>query len=492
MPISLIACVIKHRNKLVIGKDNDLLVKLKKDLEFFKNITSNKIQELPNIVLMGRHTYYSIPTNYRPLKGRLNFVLSNDPGYLKKYPLPKHPKDLSTEHTYYLTLLQFQNFYNLFNPNVFVIGGGQVYNLFLNNRDFIISKLYITEVTGVKISDPTNLITMPHFDYRYKLIGYSEKHTQNELSYRFLTYNYLNQGTQEHLYFDLAHNILRNGNERSDRTGTGTISLLGAQLKFDISSSFPLLTTKQVPFKAIVEELLFFCRGDTDCKILDKRGVKIWNDNTTRKFLDNRGLTYSEGIMGPMYGWCWRNFGAKYNEAFADTSKCDTSKIGGFDQLKHVEHLLKTDPFSRRIYISNLNPAESSKMCLEPCHTYIQFYVTEEKNQKYLSAYFSMRSSDYFLAATSFNTPSYILLIQILALKCNMKPKEIIYNAVDCHIYKNHIEQIKEQMTRVPRPFPCVKLDESIKTKDWVDITYDDFDLIGYFPHPTIKAKMAI
>lgn len=490
MPISLIACVIKHRNKLVIGKDNDLLVKLKEDLKFFKNITSNKIQELPNIVLMGRHTYYSIPTNYRPLKGRLNFVLSNDPEYLKRYPLPKYLKDLSTENVYFLTLLQFQNFYNLFNPNVFVIGGGQVYDLFLNNRDFTIEKLYITEVTGMKITDTTNLITMPHFDYRYKLIGYSEKHTQNELSYRFLTYKFVNQGTEEHLYFDLAHNILRNGYERPDRTGTGTISLLGTQLKFDISTSFPLLTTKQVPFKAIVEELLFFCRGDTDCKILDKRGVKIWNDNTTREFLDNRGLNYSEGIMGPMYSWSWRHFGAKYNEAFSDTSKCDTSKIGGVDQLNNVLHLLKTDPFSRRIYISNLNPAESSKMVLEPCHTYIQFYVTEENGEKYLSAYFNMRSSDNI--AWVFNICSYDLLVRILALKCNMKPKEIIYNAVDCHIYKNNIEQVKEQMTRVPRPFPCLKLDESIKTKDWADIKYEDFDLIGYFPYPSIKMKMAI
>ena len=493
MTISLIACVVKYRNKLVIGKNNELLVKLKKDMEFFKTITSNKIQDLHNIALMGRNTYYSIPINYRPLKNRINFVLSNESVFLNKYPLPKNIKDLSIDNVYFLTLLQFQNFYQMFNPNVFVIGGGQVYNLFLNNAEFTIDKLYITEVTGLKIKDDTNLITMSNFDFRYQLVSYSEKYKQDTLSYRILTYKYVNQGTTEEFqYFDLAKNILKYGNERTDRTGTGTVSLLGTQLRFDISSSFPLLTTKQVPFKAIVEELLFFLRGDTDAKILDKRGVKIWNSNTTREFLDNRGLNYNEGVMGSMYGWSWRHFGAKYNEAFADTSKCDTSKIGGFDQLKHVEHLLKTDPFSRRIYISNLNPAESSKMVLEPCHTYIQFYVTEENGEKYLSAYFSMRSSDYFLAATSFNTPSYILLVYILALKCNMKPKEIIYNAVDCHIYKNHVTQIKEQMSRVPRPFPCVKLDKSIKTKDWVDITYEDFDLIGYFSHPTIKAKMAI
>ena len=363
--------------------------------------------------------------------------------------------------------------------------------MFLHNDRFPIEKMYITEVNGLKITDETNLITMPHFDYRYKLIGYSEKHTthNNKISYRILTYKYINQGSQEHLYFDLASNILKNGKEREDRTGTGTISLLGTQLRFDISSSIPLLTTKQVPFKAIVEELLFFCRGDTNAKILDERGVKIWNGNTSREFLDNRGLNYSEGVMGPMYGYSFRHFGAKYNEAFSDTSKCDRTKIGGFDQFVHVEDLLKTDPFSRRIYISNLNPAESSKMCLEPCHTYIQFYVTEEHGQKYLSAYFSMRSSDSL--AWCYNICSYSLLVYILALKCNMKPKEIIYNAVDCHIYKNHIEQIKEQMSRVPRPFPKVHLND-IKTKDWADITYEDFELIGYFPWSSIKMKMAV
>lgn len=496
MTISLIACVVAYRNQLIIGKDNELLVDLRKDKQFFKNTTTNvgNKNNFPNIVIMGRHTYYSIPKSFRPLQDRLNLVLTNDNHYLKNYPLPSTIKLLDTNKVYFITLDQFISFYIKHSPNVYIIGGGKVYNTFLNNKNILLrpSKLYITQVKNMKFpKNISGLITMDNFDYKYKLIGYSEKHTQNELSYRFLTYNYLNQGTQEHHYFDLAENIFKNGNERSDRTGTGTISLLGAQLKFDISSSFPLLTTKQVPFKAIVEELLFFCRGDTNTKILDKRGVKIWNDNTTQKFLDNRGLNYSEGIMGPMYGWSWRHFSAKYSQAFSDTSQCDTSKIGGFDQLKNVEHLLKTDPFSRRIYISNLNPAESSKMVLDPCHTYIQFYTEEINGVKYLSAYFTMRSNDIG-CGFAFNLTSYTLLVQILALKSNMKPKEIIYNAVDCHIYKTHKNQIKEQMTRVPRPFPKVQLDPSIKTKDWADITYEDFDLIGYFPDKSIKMEMAI
>lgn len=494
MVVSLIANVINYKNKLVIGYNNDLIVDLKQDKKFFKNITSTQIGELPNIILMGKNTYYSLPN--RPLKNRINFVLTNDPIYLKLYKLPKKVKDLNINKPYFITFQMFKDFYKLNNPNVFVIGGSQIYNLFLSLKDNELEPktLYITEVNGVKLNNNINdYIVMDHFSYHYKLIGYSEKYNQDKYSYRILTYKKLNNFSEEYLYFDMAYNIMKYGNDRIDRTNVGTKSLFGQRIKFDISSSIPLLTTKQVSFKSIVEELLFFCRGDTDVNILDRKGVKIWNANTSREFLDKRGLTeYEDSIMGPMYGWSWRHFGAKYSQMFADTSTYDTSKIGGVDQLNNVIHLLKTDPFSRRIYISNLNPTESSKMVLEPCHTYIQFYVTEENGQKYLSGYFTMRSSDVFKAAISFNTVSYCILLYILALKCNMKPKEIIYNAVDCHIYKNHFKQMKEQMSRQPRPLPKLKLDESIKNKDWKDITYKDFELIGNFPYPFISAPMAV
>jgi thymidylate synthase len=492
MPISLIACVVKYRNKLVIGKDNDLLVKLPKDIEFFKNITSNKIQELPNIVLMGRHTYYSIPSNYRPLKNRLNFVLTNDPGYLKSYPLPKHLKDLSTNKVYFLTLLQFENFYKMFNPNVFVIGGGQVYNLFLNNKEFTIEKLYITEVKGFVLQDYTNLITMPHFDYRYKFIGYSEKYTQNELSYRILTYNYLNEGTEEQKYLNVMTHILKNGNKRINRTGINTISIFGNQIKFDISQNIPLMTSKSIPFKTICEELLWMCRGDTDAKILEKKGIKIWSSNTSREFLDKQNLqNYPVGVLGAGYGFQWRHFGAKYSPSFADTSKCDTSKIGGVDQLKYIEDLLQNDPFSRRIMISAWNPTDFKNTALVPCHYSIQFYVTEENNERYLSCMFIMRSSDFDTAAC-YNCTAYSLLTYILAKKYNFKPKELIFISGDTHIYENHFDQVKEQLSRTPRPLPKISLDNSIITKDWQDITVDDFELIGYFPQKYIPIKMAI
>jgi thymidylate synthase len=506
MTINLIAAVVQYKNKLAIGANGDLLVKIKEDMKFFKNIT----MAMPNaIVLMGRKTYYSIPQEYRPLINRYNFVLTNDRDLIKKYHLPKNPilEILDKNVPYFMNFKTFQKFYKKCNPNVFVIGGEQIYNKFLSTelkKYLIPSKLYITQVSGFKFDEEKhkNITFMNNFNSKYKLIGYSEKFIQKEsnvdnvLSARILHYKYYeNYVSEEYKYLNLAKNILENGKERIDRTGTGTFSLFGSQLRFDISNeNLPLLTTKQVPLKAIIEELLFFCRGDTDATILNNnKGVKIWNDNTSREFLDNRELKhYPEGVMGPMYGWSWRHFGAKYSSTFSDSNKCNTNLIGGFDQLAHVEHLLKTDPFSRRIYISNLNPAESSKMCLDMCHTYIQFYVEEINGIKYLSGYFTMRSSDYFLAAISFNLVSYNLLLNILALRCNMKPKEIVYNAVDCHIYKNHIEQINEQLTRTPRSFPKIKLDKSLKNKDWSEMKYSDFELIGYFPHSSIKAPMAI
>lgn len=501
--INLIACATIFKNKLAIGKNGDLLFKLKDDIQFFKNITKDDLSKdsklSKNIVLMGRKTWFSIPQKFRPLEGRINFVLTNDTNLITS--VPKN-LDLSKSDFYFITMDTFWEIYDKYTPNVFVIGGSNIYNTFL--REECVDKIYLTHVqtddlNNIKFTKENEPDTfMQNFDSKFKLIEYSEKYkgiyNDTNLNYRILKYKKSNTVSEEHKYLDLAKYILENGKERNDRTGTGTISIFGAQLRFDISNrNLPLLTTKQVPLKAIIEELLFFCRGDTDAKILDKKEVKIWNSNTTREFLDNRGLShYKEGCMGPMYGFSFRHFGAKYNQSFSDTSKCDTSLIGGFDQLNHVEHLLKTDPFSRRIYISNLNPAESQNMCLDMCHTYIQFYVEEINGEKFLSGYFTMRSSDFFLASVSFNLISYNLLINILALRCGMKPKEIVYNAVDCHIYKNHIEQVKEQLSRTPRPSPHIELNESLKYKDWSEMEFSDFELIGYMPYNSIKAPMAI
>lgn len=497
MTINIITCVIPYKNRLAIGKNNDLLIKLKEDQRFFKKITTESLSKFSklnkNVLLMGRKTWFSIPQEKRPLENRINLVLTRDNDLIKTAPYNNNKK--IENDVYFLNYKQFLQFYKKYNPNVFVIGGSNIYNMFLEeNKKLQAENIFLTEVKDYKLTvEPDTFINVP--DSRYKLVGYSNKFTTESCNYRILNYKLNNKSkcTDEFHYLDLAKKILKHGKERIDRTGTGTISKFVERLQFDISDgTLPLLTTKRIPIKSVVEELLFFCRGDTNAKILDKRGVKIWNANSTREFLDNRRLyTYKEGILGPIYSWQWRFFGAAYSQTFADTSLIDKSKIGGFDQLENVIHLLKTDPFSRRIIISAWNPADLDKMALPPCHYSIQFYVEEIGNQKYLSAHFNMRSTDVFLGLP-FNIASYSLLVHIIAKKVGMKTKDLFYTGGDVHIYKNHIEQINEQLERNPRQFPKIHLNDSIKNADWESIKYSDFELIGYFPHGKLFAPMAI
>lgn len=520
MTINIISCVINHKNKLAIGKDGDLLFKLPEDMNFFKNITTNSLCKDSlldrNVVLMGRKTWFSIPRQVRPLKNRLNLVLTKDTDLLKLSPYPyinlffdgpilfdtKNKKQTInnkfSNNVYFITYEQFLHFYKITNSNVFVIGGSMIYDLFLNSNinSLLPNKIYLTEVqqnetTGNIFLEPDTF--MSHFDQSYKLIAVSEKHKTNDVSFRFLEYKRHNNYTSdESLYLDTMKCILDHGNTRDDRTGVGTISIFGHQINFDISQSIPLFTTKRIPWKHCIEELLWFMRGDTDAKILQEKGVKIWDGNTSREFLDNRGLHhYDEGILGPGYGWQWRRFGGKYSQAFADTSKIDISKIDGFDQLEYVINELKTNPFSRRIMMSYWNPPDFKKTALLPCHFSCQFYVTERDKKRYLSCMFNMRSNDMFLG-NPFNIFSYAVLTYIIAKRCDMLPDRLIYSVGDMHIYKNHMEQIHQQLSREIRPFPKLLLNHDIKTKPIDKITIDDFEIAGYFPHPPIRAPMAI
>lgn len=529
MPINIIACVTNYKNKLAIGRSNGLLFKLQKDIEFFKTVTitngssnfgtfKNERQGveniIENIVLMGRKTWFSISRERRPLKNRLNLILTNDPELLRVSPLPKSPFNNLNKSVYFLTFEQFVKFYNLANLNVYVIGGSEIYDLFLKPNyvekyKLKPSRVYLTEVYDYKPEqnlEPDCFMTP--LDQSYKLISISEKQYDKgyDLHYRFLQYITdgeptsrcenmnctLSENSSEKQYLDLAKTILENGKSRPDRTGVGTISSFGHKMEFDISETVPLLTTKRVPWKSCIEELLWFMRGDTDAKILQRRGVKIWDGNTSREFLDSRGLNhYDDGILGKGYGWQWRFFGAKYSQAFADTSCIDRNKIGGFDQLAYIEYLLKSDPFSRRIMMSYWNPPDFDKTALNPCHFSCQFYVREQNGEKFLSCLFNMRSNDLFLG-NPFNIFSYAVLTYILAIRCDMKPDKLIYMGGDVHIYQNHISQIKEQLQRSPRSAPKLIIKDDVKYKQFHEMTISDFDIVGYFPHPPIKAPMAV
>jgi dihydrofolate reductase/thymidylate synthase len=501
MTINVIACVANYKNRMAIGRNGSLLVKLSQDMLYFKNVTKNRLSTDSkldkNVVLMGRKTWFSIPKENRPLKGRLNLVLTKDIDLLRLSPYPKNVNSKTTfdKSVYFITFDQFCDFYTKTNANVFVIGGGEVYSLFLKSSNYLKPRhVFLTEVYNYKSETGLEPDTfMEPLDQSYRLIGVSERLTEDNIDFRFLEYrHFTGYRTEEYKYTDTLRQILELGDSRDDRTGVGTISIFGHQMSFDISQYVPLLTTKRVPWKHAIEELLWFMRGDTDAKILQRRGVRIWDGNTSRQFLDNRGLHhYDEGILGPGYGWQWRFFGARYSQAFADTSNVDTSKIGGFDQLAYVENELKKNPFSRRIMMSYWNPPDFERTALLPCHFTCQFYVTERSGERYLSCHFVMRSNDMFLG-NPFNIFSYAVLTYILAMRCDMKPGRLVYSVGDCHIYKNHLEQVAKQLERDPRPFPKMKINPDVKTKPISEITVDDFDIIGYFPHPPIKAPMAV
>lgn len=309
--------------------------------------------------------------------------------------------------------------------------------------------------------------------------------------------------TAEQAYLDLCKRIIDEGEHRPDRTGTGTKSLFAPpQLRFDLSNdTFPLLTTKKVFSKGIIHELLWFVAGSTDAKILSEKGVKIWEGNGSREFLDKLGLTRRrEGDLGPVYGFQWRHFGAEYKD-------CDSDYTGqGFDQLQDVIKKLKTNPYDRRIIMSAWNPPDFAKMALPPCHVFCQFYVNfptslpDPNNPKQaktakpkLSCLLYQRSCDMGLGVP-FNIASYALLTKMIAHVVDMDCGEFIHTLGDAHVYLDHIDALKEQFERIPKQFPKLVIKEERKNeiKSIDDFKFEDFEIVGYEPYPPIKMKMSV
>jgi len=289
---------------------------------------------------------------------------------------------------------------------------------------------------------------------------------------------------EEQQYLKLIERIIDNGKYRLDRTKVGTRAVFGTTMRFDLSNNkLPLLTTKRTFWRGIAVELLWIISGATDAKTLNAQRIKFWNANGTREFLDNRGLTeYEVGDLGPVYGFQWRHFGAKYVD-------CHTDYTGqGVDQLANCIKLLKTNPYSRRIIMSAWNPADLDKMALPPCHMFCQFFVHEEDEIKYLSCQLYQRSGDMGLGVP-FNIASYALLTHLVAQICGMKAYEFIHVIGDTHVYVNHIEPLAEQLKRDPYPFPTLEIDSSITDID--DFKYEHLKLKNYKCHRTIKMDMA-
>jgi thymidylate synthase len=261
-------------------------------------------------------------------------------------------------------------------------------------------------------------------------------------------------------YHDLLEHILQNGVKKEDRTGTGTISVFGYQMRFDLNEGFPCITTKKLHLRSIIHELLWFLKGETNIQYLKENNVSIWDE-----------WADENGNLGPVYGSQWRSW--------------PTADGRHIDQIKQVIDQLKNNPDSRRIIVSAWNVGEIEKMALPPCHAFFQFYVAEGK----LSCQLYQRSADTFLGVP-FNIASYALLTIMLAQVCDLKPGDFVHTLGDAHLYSNHLEQAKLQLTRDFRSLPQMKINPDVK--DLFDFKFEDFELINYDPHPHIKAEVAV
>lgn len=448
------------------------------DMTFFTKVTKGRTR---NAVVMGRKTWQSIPAKHRPLPKRLNIVVSRDPDAREKYDIPDSVVlvdafEKTREHMEGVDMC-------------FVCGGASLYEASFRSKE--LRAIYHTLVTPLKTAEKIEADTVfdrvvrdaePACDFGLEVLS-EVVEAGFQLQFRLLDFGMCGTNEGERQYMDLVRRILTTGEERADRTSVGTLSVFGPRpMRFDLTNgTMPLLTSKNTNWRSLAIELLWFVSGSTSAKELSSQGVKIWNANGSRSFLDGRGLTdREEGDLGPVYGFQWRHFGTEYVDMHADYTG------QGVDQLAQVIETIKTNPTSRRIVMSAWNPADLHLMALPPCHMFAQFYVHDGGE---LSCQVYIRSNDTGLGA-SFNIASYALLTHMIAHCCGLKAKELIYTIGDAHIYSNHVEQLKRQLKRTPFTFP--KLIVDTETTDIDAITYKDLKLRGYACHPAIAMDMAV
>lgn len=445
--ISLIVCVDSEYG---IGKSNELPWYVPEDLKHFKNITSG------HTVVMGRKTWESIPEKYKPLPNRENIVLStslND--------------DRCTIFRNVWDLIRY-----LDNKTVFIIGGSHLYKLFLEQR--LVDKIYMTHLEEIHNCD---ILFPKQFMNSFKEVASTEL-CPNVIAKE---YEFINKEEQQ--YLDLVKDILDNGNDMDDRTGVGCRSLFVKQMKFDLrDNTIPLLTTKKVFFRGIVEETLFFLSGSTDVRKLREKGVFYWDANTSKEFLAKRGLPYKEYDMGSTYSFLYRHFGANYQGMDKDYTGL------GFDQVQYVIDEIKNNPTSRRIMINLWDPNSLDKCTLPCCQFCHVFYVNTNTNE--ISVNTIIRSNDLFLG-NPFNLINASVILRLICHVTGYKPGDLYVTINNAHIYHNHFEAIEKQLKRIPnRTFPKMLINSD--SKNIFDIKFEDFELLNYNPRPGIKAPMAV
>lgn len=491
-----------------IGMDNGLpWVSIPQDMAYFKKLTTHtRDAKKRNAVVMGRKTWEGIPEKFRPLPGRLNVVLSRTaPGAEGLASVRANGvngvrngrtdagKDVLVCRSLASSLAMLgKEPYASEIEHVFVIGGAQVFKEALE-----LEECEAVHLTRIDADFKCDTFLDPIDSARFRVWASTEaridKRAEPEpVQYKFQTLVNTCQEAppalpaglacrhEEQQYLDMVSDILDEGVARGDRTGVGTLALFGKQMRFDLRHSFPLLTTKRVFWRGVVEELLWFIGGCTNANLLRAKGIKIWDGNSSRQFLDSVGLHHREvGDLGPVYGFQWRHFGAKYVDMHTDYSG------QGVDQLAEVIRKIKETPNDRRIVMSAWNPADLEQMALPPCHMFCQFFVANGE----LSCQMYQRACDMGLGVP-FNIASYALLTCMVAHVCGLKPGDFIYAMGDTHVYSNHVEPLKRQLLNEPMPFPVLELNSAVRDID--HFTFEDIMLKGYKSHKKVAMDMAV
>jgi len=477
---NLIACVNKNG---LLGQKNDLYIKSSKDLHYFSNVTKGHNLPKQNIIVMGYNTWISLP--YKPLKDRYNIILSKE-----------HLSDIDD-------ICRFSSLESTFNHieeikdnfgEVFIIGGATVYEQCLKYYPTQLNKLYISEIDDDWLGNEDS----KYFDYSSILNDFRliKERVENDDAriYNPETNNYVIKNLNisfkvyqrnclinddEIGYLKLLESIMNRGILTETRNGL-VKSTFGEKMVFNLDR-FPLLTTKKMGYKTILRELLWFINGSTDNRLLKEKNVHIWDGNGSKEFLCERGLPYEEDDLGPIYGFQWRHFGAKYESR--DTDYTDK----GIDQLKWLIDEIKNNPSSRRLILNAWNVSDLDKMALPPCHILSQYYVNELDGT--LSCQLYQRSGDMFLGVP-FNISSYAFLTYILCKLTGYKPGYLYHVIGDAHIYADHEISVLKQIKRVPKIFPKLTISDELVDID--NITEDMFTIEGYESYGRLTAPMAV
>lgn len=456
-------------NNFLFGLNNDLPWKLPEDLHHFNRTTRDTF--IKNTLVMGKNTCAS-------LKGKLEFR------YQVVISSTTDSSNIQSNADYYYN--SFDDFINNYKceGKIFVIGGKRLIEECLTKYRNVIDNVYYTRIKqNVNVGDGYPIYLDKDIVDFTKMPLINKYESDNAIYYHFKFNKH-----EEYQYLNLLNRCLTNGDYRETRNSR-TYSYFGDKLTFDLSHSFPLITTKKVFMRGIFEELMFFIRGQTNSKILEDKGVNIWKPNTSKEFIEKCKLSYNEGDMGPLYGFNWNHFGAEYIDCHYDYTG------QGFNQIEYVLELLQNDPHSRRIIMSDFNPAQACKGVLYPCHSIvIQFYINQVDDKYLVSMSMYQRSADAFLGEC-YNITSSSLLLYLVCNTLNARvgsdkyqPNKLHLFLGDIHVYNEHIDAVKEQLKRIPFDFPKLKINKQetcLKNYNWEDI-----EVVDYKCHPMIKASM--